>query len=134
MDAESIAAGLLAALPSIRADAVAYLRDNLSAGASRTDVQQSNGTMRIKLNGRFDFSAHRAFRDAYSPGIDATDVRQIDIDLAQVDYLDSSALGMLLMLREKAQAASKGIKLTNCKGSVRQVLDIANFSKLFEMG
>ncbi|MFN0316279.1 MAG: STAS domain-containing protein [Burkholderiales bacterium] len=98
------------------------------------DVQQANGTMRIKLNGRFDFSAHRAFRDAYSSGIDAKEVREIDIDLGHVDYLDSSALGMLLMLREKAQAASKGIKLTNCKGSVKQVLDIANFSKLFEMG
>jgi anti-anti-sigma factor len=48
-----------------------------------------------------------------------------------VDYLDSSGLGMLLMLREKAQAANKTVSLRNCRGAVRQVLDIANFAKLF---
>ncbi|MFN0316832.1 MAG: RelA/SpoT family protein, partial [Burkholderiales bacterium] len=35
LDAESIAAGLLAALPAIRADAVAHVRENLSAGVSQ---------------------------------------------------------------------------------------------------
>ena len=49
----------------------------------------------------------------------------------EVDYLDSSGLGMLLMLREKAQAANKTVSLRNCRGAVRQVLDIANFAKLF---
>ena len=34
---------------------------------------------------------------------------ELEIDLAAVDYLDSSALGMLLMLREKAQAADKTV-------------------------
>jgi anti-anti-sigma regulatory factor len=38
---------------------------------------------------------------------------------------------MRLMLREKAQAANRKIVLSNCKGSVRQVLEIANFGKLF---
>ena len=50
-----------------------------------------------------------------------------------MDYLDSSALGMLLMLREKAQAANKTVVLSNCRGAARQVLDIANFGKLFSM-
>jgi hypothetical protein len=38
---------------------------------------------------------------------------------------------MLLMLREKAEAVNKTVSLANCRGSVRQVLDIANFGKLF---
>jgi HptB-dependent secretion and biofilm anti anti-sigma factor len=59
------------------------------------------------------------------------DVREVEIDFAQVDYVDSSALGMLLMLKEKAQASSKKVTLANCRGTVKQVLDIANFGKLF---
>ena len=55
------------------------------------------------------------------------------IDLAGVDYLDSSALGMLLLLRDRAAAASKAVSLENCRGNVRQVLDIANFGKLFKI-
>ena len=41
------------------------------------------------------------------------------------------ALGMLLMLRDKAKSSGKTVCLANARGSVRQVLDIANFGKLF---
>ncbi len=97
----------------------------------KTDTNGSKA--RIILDGRFDFSAHRVFRDAYGPGLQATDVKEFEIDLASVDYMDSSALGMLLMLREKAQAACKSVHLRNCQGSVRQILDVANFGQLFQM-
>ena len=53
------------------------------------------------------------------------------VDLGNVAYLDSSALGMLLMLRDKAKSSGKTVCLANARGSVRQVLDIANFGKLF---
>ena len=95
------------------------------------NVEAADGKVRIRLNGRFDFSAHRIFRDSYAASLNADDVRELEVDLGAVDYLDSSALGMLLMLREKAEAANKIVSLANCRGSVRQVLDIANFGKLF---
>jgi anti-anti-sigma factor len=55
----------------------------------------------------------------------------VDVDLGEVAYLDSSALGMLLMLRDKAKSAGREVRLVNARGSVRQVLEIANFGKLF---
>ena len=48
-----------------------------------------------------------------------------------VEYVDSSALGMLLMLRERANSAKLGLVLANPRGMVRQALDIAHFEKLF---
>ena len=94
-------------------------------------LQTEAGKASIRLNGRFDFSAHRAFRESWSEALAAGEVRELEIDLAAVDYLDSSALGMLLMLREKAQAANKAVSLANCRAAVRQVLDMADFGKLF---
>jgi hypothetical protein len=38
---------------------------------------------------------------------------------------------MLLLLREKAQNANLKVSLTNCTGLVQQVLDVANFQRLF---
>jgi anti-anti-sigma factor len=61
------------------------------------------------------------------------EVRSVTINMAGVDYLDSSALGMLLMLRDKAAAANKTLKLSNVRGAVKQVLEIANFGKLFSI-
>ena len=99
----------------------------------QTQVMTSGKTAMIKLSGRFDFNAHRSFRDAYESQLGASEVKEFEIDFGQVEYVDSSALGMLLMLREKAQASAKGVCLVNCRGTVKQVLDIANFGKLFQM-
>ena len=92
-------------------------------------VNSADGGTVLKLGGRFEFNAHREFRDAVERVLqDTGDVR---VDLGEVAYLDSSALGMLLMLRDKAKGAGREVQLTNTRGSVRQVLDIANFGKLF---
>ena len=99
----------------------------------QTRVEIADGRATIGLAGRFDFSAHRAFREACAAPLESSQVCTLDIDLAAVDYIDSSALGMLLMLREKAQTADKTVVLSNCRGAARQVLDIANFGKLFSM-
>lgn len=85
----------------------------------------------LSLNGRFDFHSHRDFRMAYEAALEAGAVREIEINFAGVDYLDSSALGMLLLLREKAESLGKHVVLAGLRGTVKQVLDIANFGKLF---
>lgn len=85
----------------------------------------------LKLNGRFDFHSHRDFRAAYELALEEPGVREIEVNFQSVDYLDSSALGMLLLLREKAEAAGRNVVLASLQGTVKQVMEIANFGKLF---
>jgi anti-anti-sigma factor len=96
-----------------------------------TSVATGEGRAVIRLKGRFDFNAHREFRDAVDQALKDADMREVQVDLAAVDYLDSSALGMLLMLRDKARGTGKSVSLANCRGAVKQVIEIANFGKLF---
>lgn len=91
-----------------------------------------DGKVVIKLEGRFDFNAHREFREVVDRAVREAE-RKIEVDLDAVDYLDSSALGMLLMLRDKAKGAGKDVVLANARGTVKQVIDIANFGKLFSL-
>jgi HptB-dependent secretion and biofilm anti anti-sigma factor len=98
----------------------------------QTNVTSRDGSAVIVLQGRFDFNAHREFRDAVDRALkEAAPV--IKVDLTGVDYLDSSALGMLLMLRDKAKGAGKSVTLANARGAVKQVIEIANFGKLFQL-
>ncbi|MBS1189648.1 MAG: anti-sigma factor antagonist [Rhodocyclaceae bacterium] len=99
----------------------------------QTAVSAEGGRAVIKLSGRFDFNTHREFRSTYEPLIADVGVQGVAVDFAGVDYLDSSALGMLLMLRDKLNSVGKEVALENVKGSVKQVLDIANFGKLFKI-
>jgi anti-anti-sigma factor len=87
----------------------------------------------LKLNGRFDFNTHRDFRAAYEPLLADSAIKAVTVDFAGVDYLDSSALGMLLMLRDKMSGVNKDVSLTGVQGNVKQVLDIATFGKLFRI-
>ncbi|MGL4408520.1 MAG: STAS domain-containing protein [Zoogloea sp.] len=99
----------------------------------QVNVTINDSKAAIRLQGRFDFNTHREFRESSDAVITNRDVKEIVVDLGETEYLDSSALGMLLMLRDKASSAGKRVALANCKGPVRQVLDIANFAKLFEI-
>ena len=85
----------------------------------------------INMTGRFDFNVQREFKEAYDSLLSSQAVGVIDVNLSGVDYLDSSALGMLLMLRERSTAAGKSLKLSKPTPGVAQILDIANFAKLF---
>jgi len=83
----------------------------------------------IRVSGRFDFSAHQEFRDAYELLPDRP--RRYRVDMQETHYLDSSALGMLLLLRDHAGGDNAEVELVNCNPSVRKILTISNFEQLF---
>ena len=94
-------------------------------------VTTADSVASINMNGRFDFSAHRAFKDAYAPLLQERSIASLEINLADVVYMDSSALGMLLLLHERAQTADTEVVLCRPNATMMQILDIANFGKLF---
>ncbi len=89
---------------------------------------------RLSLQGRFDFSAHRDFRHGYEKVIIQQEVKCVEVNMSGVEYIDSSALGMLLVLREAVMRNQQQLMITNCTSAVRRVLDVANFGKLFVLG
>jgi anti-anti-sigma factor len=48
--------------------------------------------------------------------------------------MDSSALGMLLLLREHVDGVRERVRIINCNTEIRKILEIANFDKLFDIG
>lgn len=88
-------------------------------------------TLTIRIEGRFDFSTHQAFRSAYEH--QDCEVKAFIVDLSRTTYLDSSALGMLLLLRDYAGGDGARIELRNCNNDVRRILTISNFEQLFSI-
>ncbi len=96
-----------------------------------TQIQDNVG--RIVMKGRFDFQIHKEFKEAYTGLFEDAAVRQIEVEMSKLDYLDSSALGMLMLLNERAKSVNKTISLVNPSGVVDQVLEVANFNRLFNI-
>ena len=99
--------------------------------ATRIIRAQSEDGVRIGISGRFDFSTHREFRATYAD--DAPGSQPYIVDLSATEYMDSSALGMLLLLRQHAGDDPSRVTLIGAGGVVRRVLEIANFGRLFRI-
>ncbi|MDO8812259.1 MAG: STAS domain-containing protein [Gallionella sp.] len=97
------------------------------------NVKIYNHSACITMSGRFDFKVHRDFKDAYAPLLDDAAVHEIDIEMSKVDYIDSSALGMLMLLYERAKEANKSVELPNPSRAVSQMLEVANFDRIFNI-
>lgn len=94
-----------------------------------TKLDSNNATLHIEVSGRFDFGLHQQFRDATN--LSDQGVKVIEVDLAKTEYMDSSALGMLLVLRDKVGDNKNSVRIKNARPEVRKILEIANFDKLF---
>lgn len=88
-------------------------------------------SLTIKIQGRFDFSSLQMFRNAYEKI--SPKPEEYKIDLKDSDYLDSSALGMLLALRDYAGGERANIKILNCNPDVKKILVITKLDELFNI-
>jgi anti-anti-sigma factor len=85
-------------------------------------------TITLLISDRFDFSVYRDLKKAYDrPG---NVRRNYVVDLRGASYMDSSALGMLLQLREYAGGDKGSVRITNVRPALKEILRIANFDKL----
>jgi anti-anti-sigma factor len=85
----------------------------------------------IFLDEKFDFSHVQGFRSAYSDGTEK--VTSIIVDLQNTEYMDSSALGMLLNMQKAMKEQVSSFKIAQSKPQVSRILQIARFGKKFEL-
>lgn len=98
-----------------------------------TSLKKEPSKITLILSGRFNFESHQAFKNAYAPLLNEAPFETLVIDFAGVTYMDSSALGMLLMIRERLSGIAKSITLANSQGTVKEVLQVANFGRIFNI-
>lgn len=99
--------------------------------AVTSHVSAEDNQLTIAIKGRFDFAKHQEFRDAYEKSASKPD--SVVVDLKEATYIDSSALGMLLLLRDHAGGDDAQIQVVNSNSDVRKTLAISNFDKLFDI-
>ena len=86
----------------------------------------------IRLPNRFDFSYHKTFNQEVESLVAKTGIKEIQLDFSQVNYLDSSALGMLVLLSKKNE---KGVRakliIKGAHGGALEILEIAKMTKIY---
>ncbi len=86
----------------------------------------------IRLPSRFDYGYHKQFSEAYSPFLENASAKEVVLDFSFVEYIDSSALGMMVLMQKKMNEKNKKIKIKGARGATQEILNMANMQKLFE--
>ena len=96
------------------------------------NINETNGMTVIALSGRFTFGEHSAFREAMMNHIDSIATGgKVILNLSGVEFVDSAALGMLLLARETAQRRHGSVILRGATGQVQRMLEVSRFGMLF---
>jgi anti-anti-sigma factor len=87
----------------------------------------------IQIHERFDFGYYKEFTKEYQLLLADNSVTEIVLDFRYVGYLDSSALGMMVLLHKKAKSKNISVRISGTKERTKEILQIANFDQLFEI-
>jgi len=94
-------------------------------------VTRLHDTLTIAISGEFNFNMRTEFRNGYEkqpPGI-----KKYILDFSAVTWMDSSALGMLMLLREAVGGNSADITIAGAKSGVLSILKVTQFHKVFKI-
>ena len=92
----------------------------LAAGAG-----DRSPTAVVRLAGELDLDARDELCQVIQQAVGDRRSRVVTVDLGEVTFLDSEALGVLIEGWNTAQRASKIFQVVNARGIVRRVLDVA---------
>lgn len=96
----------------------------------QSKIQKSGDAVDLLLEGRFTFTDHESFRRLIDE-LGGMAPHQCTIDLSAVSYLDSAAVGMLLLMRERLDRSK--IVLKGGSSSVKELIRIAKLGTLFDI-
>ena len=102
----------------------------MAANGFLTCHESSDGhTLYVKISNSFDFRLQAEFRQACHTRHYAHYV----IDLENTSYIDSSALGILMLLYRHVGENRNAVRIIHCGGAVAEILRIAHFDQFFDI-
>lgn len=88
----------------------------------------NNRALVLDVVGRLGLDIHREFRSAYES---SPRCERYAVNLQRCVGIDSSGLGMLLILRDFAGLSKDNMLIVNCPSRLGKLLDMAKFDQLF---
>jgi HptB-dependent secretion and biofilm anti anti-sigma factor len=98
------------------------------------DVTQSvnAGNADVFFKGKFTFADNVRFRQLVDE-MKTNSIKNLVIDLGGVEFIDSAALGMLLIARDEAQKQNIQLTLRNPTGQLKKMFAVSKFDSLFNI-
>lgn len=90
------------------------------------------GTCELIMSGQFTFSDNLTFRDMLDD-VTKDSISSLIVDVSSIEFIDSAALGMFLLLRDFATKKHISLTLKQPQGQVKKIFDVSRFEQLFKI-
>ena len=94
--------------------------------------ETQDGAMVLNISGRFEFAGRKIFTEALNK-VQEEPVTHVIMNLQQVPFVDSSALGLLALAQQNLKLKNARLSIVNPQEYVKKVLELANFPKVIPM-
>lgn len=98
----------------------------------KTTITEIDGKYTVALEGELDTAHALEFEEAMKPLHDLTG-KEITLDCAQLEYIASSGLRVLLGLLKNAKANGNKVVLKNLNDEIKDVFKMTGFIDLFNI-
>jgi anti-sigma B factor antagonist len=95
-------------------------------------IEVQGDTVRVFAFQDLGAGSSSAFRDQIRAAMTEAQ-RNIDVDLSDTSFVDSSGLGALVALRKSASSRNGVVRLLHPKPAVLQILELSRMHHLFEI-
>ena len=93
-------------------------------------VEVTGEVARIVLSGDVDFSTQVNLGEAIDQALSVDAAKEIQVDMTDVVFIDSSVIRALLKLQERALARGKSLSIWNCSSHIREIFVIGGFDQM----
>lgn len=94
-----------------------------------TSLSRSDGTATLVLNGDLDVSSVPRLRDVVQQAL-ATGEPNVELDLGDVGFVDSTGLGVLIGAQRRAEESGQRFVLVSVSPSLQRVLDLTGVREM----
>ncbi len=96
------------------------------------DIKENDSLVNIIVNGDIEMMTIKTFKQKLFE-IGQTADKDIEIDLSNVDYIDSSGVGVLISLLKLQKKKGKTLKINKVSSKVLNVLKLSSLSDVFNI-
>ena len=98
----------------------------------KANITEENDKLVLDLSGDLDVYSEEEFKSLIEDEIETVN-KDIIIDIKNLDYLDSTGLGMFMKIYKLNEERGKKVKIINPKENILKLFKITDLTEILEM-
>ncbi len=96
------------------------------------DIKETDSQVNVVVNGDIEMMTIKEFKEKLFDLGQNVD-KDVELDLSNVDYIDSSGVGVLISLMKLQKKKGKNLKINKVSSQVMNVLQLSSLSDVFNL-